>query len=322
MALQRNDILWKGVIEDFFEALLRFFFKDADRLVDFTKGFVFLDKELAALSRGPELEHPKVVDKLVRVFTRSGDVKFFLVHLEVQGYADGDFARRMFTYYSRIWDKHKQPLTCIAIFLGRRGRQDISFFEQEWLGSKVRFEYNCYYIGDQDEECLRKMDNPFAVVVLIALLKLRHRSNIPQLLDSKLALAEELLRRGLPKDKTRQLLLDFLSYYLHFEEVELNTTFERQLQLLTNQTSAKMGITEQILDIAKQRGKEMGLREGIQEGLQKGIQQGIQKGRQQGVKEGKQQNALSVARQLKILGVSTEIIRKSTGLSVSRIKAL
>src|SRR3546814_130560 len=104
MTLQRNDILWKGVIEYLFEALLRFFFKNADQLFDFTKGFVFLDKELAALSAGRGLKHPKVVDKLVQVFTKSGTEKWFLVHLEVQGDTRGDFGKRMFTYYARILD--------------------------------------------------------------------------------------------------------------------------------------------------------------------------------------------------------------------------
>jgi len=321
MAVQRNDILWKGVIEDFFEPLLRFFFKDVDQLFDFSKGFVFLDKELAALSVGPELEHAKVVDKLVRVFTRSGEVKWFLVHLEVQGYAGGDFASRMFTYYCRIRDKYHHPVTCLVIFLGKRGRKDLCFFEQEWLGLKVRFEYNCYYIGDQDEAELRKIDNPFALVVLIALLKLRHRKDIPRLLNSKLALAAELLRRGFSKDRTRR-LLDFLNHYVHFEEAELNITFERQLQLLINQTSVKMGITEQILDLAEQRGVEMGLQKGRQEGVQKGREKGLQEGIRQGIKEGERKNALSVAKQLKSFGVSPEIIRKSTGLSASRIKSL
>ncbi len=313
MTVQQNDILWKGIIEDFFEPLLRFFFKEANQLFNFTKGFVFLDKELAALSAGPALQHPKVVDKLVRVYTKAGAEEWLLVHLEVQGYAGSDFPRRMFTYYFRIWDKHHVPITCLVIFLGKRGRQDICFFEQQCLGSKIRFEYNCFYVGDQDEAELQKMDNPFALVVLTALIKLNYRNDIPRLFHSKLALAAELLRRGLSKDTTRR-LLDFLSYYVHFDEGELNTTFERQLQLLTDQTSVKMGITEQILDIAKQRGKEMGLRKGRQEGRQEGLQKGL--------REGKQQTALSVAKLLKERGVSLEIIQESTGLSATRIKAL
>lgn len=216
MMLQTNDILWKGVIEDLFEPLLRFFFKDADQLFDFSKGFVFLDKELETISRNPEPQHPRVVDKLVQVCSRQNAKQRFLVYLTVQEYADADFAQRMFIYYCRILDKYPRPVTILAIFLGKRGKKDVCFFEDRWLGSKLRFEYNCYYIDDQDESELRKMDNSFALVVLIALLKLRFHNDVPRLLRSVQALIRELLRRGLPADTTR-LLLAFLTYYIHFD---------------------------------------------------------------------------------------------------------
>ena len=47
MSVKRNDILWKGALEDFFARFLRMVFPDADDLFDFSKGFSFLDKELA-----------------------------------------------------------------------------------------------------------------------------------------------------------------------------------------------------------------------------------------------------------------------------------
>lgn len=89
--------MWKGIIEDFFADLLRFFFQDADTLIDFDKGFTFLDKDLATLIPNQDPEHPKIVDKLVRGFTRSGVEKCLLVHLEVQGYVQQDFPKRMYT---------------------------------------------------------------------------------------------------------------------------------------------------------------------------------------------------------------------------------
>lgn len=338
MALQRNDILWKGIIEDFFAELLMFFFKDADKLIDFGKGFTFLDKDLEELVPDQQVKHPKVVDKLVRVVMRSGKEEWLLVHLEVQGYSQKDFPLRMFTYYYRILDKYHRPVTCIAIFLGKRRSWNESFFAQELLETKLRFEYNSYYIGEQNEEELKKIDNPFAIVVRTALLKWKHHRNTAQLFAAKIGLARNLLRSGLPREKTRR-LFDFLNYYLHFEDQKLNSTFDRQLKLLTNtKTATTMGITEQILDIAEKRGEGRGLKEGLQKGKKEGLQQGkkeglqkgkregeqkgLQKGLQQGKKEGEREKALSVAKQLKALGVSNEIIRKSTGLSSRSIKAL
>lgn len=46
----------------------------------------------------------KYVDKLVKVYYRSGTEAWLVVHIE-EGYRDESFAGRMFTYYCRIWDK-------------------------------------------------------------------------------------------------------------------------------------------------------------------------------------------------------------------------
>ena len=55
-------------------------------------------------------EAPKFVDKLVKVFTRTGKEKWILIHIEVQGYQDRDFAKRKFTYFYRILDKYDKPV--------------------------------------------------------------------------------------------------------------------------------------------------------------------------------------------------------------------
>src|ERR1700712_1054605 len=111
--MKRDDTLWKGILENIFDDFLRFFFKDADILFDFEKGFQFLDKELEQLFPFENGEAPKFVDKLVKVFTKAGKEEWILVHIEVQGYNDKDFGKRMFTYFYRILDKYDQNLTAI-----------------------------------------------------------------------------------------------------------------------------------------------------------------------------------------------------------------
>jgi hypothetical protein len=43
--MNRDDILWKSILEDIFGDFLKFFFADAEKVFDIEKGFVFLDKE-------------------------------------------------------------------------------------------------------------------------------------------------------------------------------------------------------------------------------------------------------------------------------------
>jgi Uncharacterized conserved protein len=53
-----------------------------------------------------------------------------------------------------------------------------------------------------------------------------------------------------------------------------------------------------------------------------GIQQGIQQGIQEGIQEGRIDEKLEIARNLKLLGVSADLIIKSTGLSQEEIAKL
>src|SRR6202012_3238708 len=115
--MKRNDELWKSTLEDLFDDFLRFFFPDADKLFDMRRSFEFLDKERNQLFPPEEDEYKvRYVDKLIKVFTQGGDEEWVLVHIEVQGYTDKDFAKRMFEYYYRILDKYDKPITAFAIF--------------------------------------------------------------------------------------------------------------------------------------------------------------------------------------------------------------
>ena len=49
--MNRNDVLWKGILEDTLEDFLRFLIQDADRVFDLSKKIEFLDKELNQLFR-------------------------------------------------------------------------------------------------------------------------------------------------------------------------------------------------------------------------------------------------------------------------------
>lgn len=116
MLMKRDDTLWKGIIENVPNEFLYFFYPNADKLFDLKRGIVFLDKELEQLS--PEQDNmrsPKFVDKLMKVFTKAGKEEWILIHVEVQGYHDKAFARRMFTYFYRILEKYGKPVTAIAI---------------------------------------------------------------------------------------------------------------------------------------------------------------------------------------------------------------
>ena len=71
-----------------------------------------------------------------------------------------------------------------------------------------------------------------------------------------------------------------------------------------------------------QQGLAEGMEQGLQQGLAEGIQQGLQQGLAEGMEQGLQQGRAEAARNLKLLGVSADLIIKSTGLSQEEIAKL
>jgi len=266
MKVKKDDALWKGILEDVFDDFLLFMFEEKAEVFDFERPFEFLNKELAQIYPVDEnVAYPKYVDKLVKVFTKQGKEEWILVHVEVQGYNDPDFAERMFTYFYRILDKFKKRVTCVALFTGNEKLAVTNQYDYAFLGTENHFRYNAYSIIDQDIDELSKNSNPFALVVQTALIALQKgrlgEEHVLQLYNN---IARRLLHANIPPLKTRA-IINFLKYYVSFENKENITKFEQEINSLTN-NKFTMGIEELLLDRAERRGREEGRKEGREEG--------------------------------------------------------
>jgi predicted transposase/invertase (TIGR01784 family) len=207
----------------------------------------------------------------------------------VQGYADPDFAKRMFQYYYRILDKYEKPITAFAIFADTNKTFHPKHYERNFLGTRVYYAFNTYKIIDQSEAELDASNNPFAMVVLSAKLALsRPALKDLQLFEQTYNLAKRLLNKQIPKEKIRK-VMTFLRYYLSFENPEMFSKFVQELAILTER-STTMGIEEFLLDRAEKKGVEKSTKE--------------------------------IALKMKESGLDVMLISKITGLSVQEIENL
>jgi hypothetical protein len=261
--MKRNDILWKSILEDIFDDFLRFFFPNADGLFDLERGFEYLDKELEQLFPPEDNTYaPRYVDKLVKVHCRSGMEAWLLVHIEVQGYRDESFADRMFTYYYRIWDKYRRPVTAFAILTDECMHFLPDQFEQACLGTSLCFRFNSFKVMDQSEDELAINDNPFAQVVLATRIALiGKRVSVDKLYRLKIDLAKRLLNRKIPKWKIGRLMI-FLQFYVRLGSEELDREFDLEIDRAVVKNEIPMTFEETILMIVKEEGLEQGLAKG------------------------------------------------------------
>jgi len=105
--METKDSLWKEAIEKYFKEFILLFFPLIWEDIDFDKGYEFLNKELGKIVRGAKTGR-RHADVLVKVYLKSGQEFWLLIHIEVQGYADKGFSERMYIYNYRIFDWYNQ----------------------------------------------------------------------------------------------------------------------------------------------------------------------------------------------------------------------
>ncbi len=296
--MHRNDYLWKGIIEHVTDDFLRFFFPEADTIFDMERGFSYLDKELAELFPGEDGSDMRFVDKLIKVFTKPApgkpsEEKWILVHLEVQGYCDPGFGRRMHIYFYRILDRFKRPVTAIAILTDGNKHYRPDSYRYGFLGTSYEFRFNTYKVLDQNEGELEKDDNPFAVVILTVLTALKNK-DLPDkdLFELKARLLRNLVRRRIPREKIEKLVL-FLQFYVVFRDKAYAKQYEEEIERVTK-TTKPMGIRELILEKVREEGEE----------------------------KGKLEEKYKIARELKKEGLPVEFIASVTSLPLEEVEKL
>jgi hypothetical protein len=275
---KKNDILLKSAFEEAFPDLLRFFFDDADNIFNMRRGFEFMDKELGELF--PELEKQggsRFVDMLVKTFLSSGEEEWILIHIEIEAVAGKNFSKRMFQYYYRILDRFDVEIVALAVFTGLKNQNQDTFYQKNFLGTRITYEYNAYGIQQHSEKELLAMNNPFAFIVLAAQ-KALLMGKIPEeeLGEQRLTIARALIQTEQYDNEQIKRFLYFLKTFVHIENSEINSKFDKEINLLTGKKTA-MGIIETIRMLAE----EEGIEKGIEQGIEKGINQGIEQGREE-----------------------------------------
>ncbi|MEW6220609.1 MAG: cytosolic protein, partial [Thermodesulfobacteriota bacterium] len=75
------DTPWKEILTRYFPEFMAFFFPAAHGGIDWSRGHVFLDKELRQVTRDAKLGR-RLADKLAKVWRRDGGEAWVLVHPE------------------------------------------------------------------------------------------------------------------------------------------------------------------------------------------------------------------------------------------------
>lgn len=187
-----------------------------------------------------------------------------LVHIEVQSQPEMEFARRMYVYNYRLFDRYNRRVASFAILGDDRPAWRPNRFGYELWGTKVGIEFATAKLLDcaADEAALEANQNPFAVVVLAHLKTLEYARDVEARRTADVRLVKGLYKRGFSAEQIRQL----------YRLIEGLMALPAPLAILA---------WEEIRDFAKEKdmpfitgAERYGHKEGLAEGLKAGRRRG------------------------------------------------
>ncbi len=256
------DSPWKDILDLFIEAAMEFYFPAAHAQIDWARGYEFLDKKLQKITADAALGR-RVADKLVKVWLKTGQELWVLLHLEVQGQRETDFTARVYLYNFRILDRFNAPVASFVILSDDEHNWRPAVHRTELLGTKLQFEFSAAKLLDYADRWdeLEQSGNPFAVITQAHLVALRTRNDPQARLQSKWHLTRRLYERGFSKREIIG-LFRFLDWVLTLPD---NLAGEYEVKLTEYEEKQKMKYVTSIERIRTQRDVEKGHKMGVVE---------------------------------------------------------
>ena len=240
------DSHWKEIIGEFFEDFTAFFMPDLHKAVDFTRPVEFLEQELLDIFK-TKYKGKRINDKLVKVYLKDGTEKWVFIHIEVQATFEKDFAERMFSYYTLIYNKYElKNITAIAIFTNSKVPKNHNHFTHSLFGTTISYKFNSYKIRDQKEVELLKSNNPFALAVLANLYVVKTNRKYDKRLIQKERLFELAKKAGYDEKKLIRLLIFVRNLMVLPEDLEfqfsshINNTLQIENIMLLNEGDIRL----------------------------------------------------------------------------------
>ncbi|KAB7706541.1 hypothetical protein F9802_10090 [Bacillus aerolatus] len=209
------DGLWKKLIRELFEEFVLFFAPDLYEEIEFVKEPEFLQQELFQ-EIIQEKKGKQVADQIVKVFLKSGEERWILIHIEVQGNPDPSFSKRMFRYYYRIFDKYDRDIVAVALLTDASKQFRPHMYHRSSHGTALTYEYNMFKFTDYDEQELMESNNPFAIAVLAGKFANEAKKDAEKRYRFKCQLIQLILQRNAYPQEERRIYLSTLIYFIDY----------------------------------------------------------------------------------------------------------
>ncbi len=285
------DLGWKEIIQKYFEDGMKLLYPELDKIIDYKKGYKFLDKEISEII-GSNKKNKKVVDSLVEVHLKNGEEKWLLLHIEFQQAKEKEFEIRIYIYNYRIFNKYKKETISFVILGDKDKNWRPNEYKIEYPEFLLHFKYKLVKLIDFEtkKDELLKSKNPFALIILSHLKRLEAGNDVVKQFRIKKELVKNLYNLGFNKNDIRN-IIEFIDCLFQLPK-ELEEEYIEEIRKYEEVKRMPLMLTAEKL----------------------GIEKGIGLGREQGMYE--------VAKRMYSKGFDLKTIIDATGLSEKKIKKI
>ena len=204
--MSEQDSPWKEALERYLSSFLALYFPAVHAAIDWSRNYEWLNTELRQVVPDAELGL-RLADVLVKVWLLDGTESWLLIHIEVQGWPETDFPRRMFVYHYRIFDRYNRQVISLAVLADDRPNWRPDRFTYDLWGCGLDFHFPVVKLLDfaDREAVLEASDNPFALITRAHLAALQTRQDSAARHAGKIRLIRELYERGMSRYDVLQL---------------------------------------------------------------------------------------------------------------------
>ena len=153
------DSAWKEALTIYFEPFMAFCFANAHADINWERGYETLDTELQEVIRDAEIGR-RLADKLVKVWLNSGENALVLIHVEIQGQVQSDFAERMYVYNHRLFDRYRQKVFSFAVLGDENSNWRPTAYSYHRWGFHTSLQFPIIKLLDYRADKLEESTNP------------------------------------------------------------------------------------------------------------------------------------------------------------------
>jgi flagellar biosynthesis/type III secretory pathway protein FliH len=251
---------------------------------------------------------------------------YFLINVEPFADDRGEFGRRMFRYFARLWEKYNLPVYPILVlsFKYPLKRQSSNFQISLPDLEVINFQYRVVQLNQMNWRDFVDRPNPVASA-LMSKMKIAKKDRV----KVKAQCLRLLVSLSLNPAKM-QMISGFVDTYLDLSPLE-EIEFEEEIRKFSQPIQeGVMQITtswmRQGLEQGIAQGLEQGIEQGIAQGLERGLERGIEQGIAQGLEQGIEREKVLIIRLLKRKfgdeGINVDLEARIMALKIDVIERL